>query len=250
MGLIIFLTFKLTSISCGNEISHLISTFRLAQVTAQTKSCRKILLYILSTSCHPLFALRPWINPLVTLVSTLKWPPCAFFVCGFRWLTSICMYCIFSLRLCKRCWVCIQHSIENAYEFVPQLCCQWYTYKSAVAQSFVSVAEADTSWYGPWHCQHEAPPLPPPQKLWLLKGSIHHWTSVLWFDTIVQILPFCPLSPRFLASDLFPFLSGFFLSLSDGWIQKCCMQFFFSYHRPNAFLFIPARSFPRVCSFS
>lgn len=50
----------------------------------------------------------------------------------------------------------------------------------------------------------------PSQKLWLLKGSIHHWTSVLWFDTIVQILPFSPLSPHFLASDLFPFLSAFF----------------------------------------
>lgn len=174
-----------------------------------------------STSCHPLFAPQPSKSigyfSIYTEMATM-----GFFACVFCWLTSMCMYCIFSLRLCKRCWLCIQHSIENVYEFVPLLCiCQSCTYKSAVAQSFVSVAEVDTSWYGPWHCQHEAPPLPPPQKLWLLKGSIHHWTSVLWFDTIVQILPFCPLSPRFLASDLFPLLSGFFfLSQMDEFISR------------------------------
>ena len=77
---------------------------------------------------------------------------------------------VLSLRL--HCWLCMQQSSKNMYEFVPLLCIsQWYTYKSAVAQSFVSVAEADTSWYGPWHCQHEAPPLLPPQKL-IVKGQL------------------------------------------------------------------------------
>lgn len=120
------------------------------------------------------------------------------------------VYCILSPRLCKHCWLCIEHSIENILYMSLYVCRVFVTYRSAVAQSFVSVAEADTSRYGPWHCQHEAPPSLPPQKLWLLKGSIHHWTSVLWFDTIVQIFPFCPLSPRFLASDLALFFQVFF----------------------------------------
>lgn len=70
------------------------------------------------------------------------------------------------------CWLSSQHSIENMYEFAPLLyICQWHTYKSAVAQSFVSVAEADASWYRPWHCQHEAPPLLPPSKALIVKGQ-------------------------------------------------------------------------------
>lgn len=190
--------------------------------------------YCISSRLPPFICLLLHLqNPLVTLASALN---LCFFACGFHCLPSMRMCCIFSLRLLKNCWLCMQHRIENMSELVPLLCiCQLYTYKIAVAQSFVSVAEADTRRYRPWHCQLEAPPLLPPQKLWLLKGTIHHWTSVLWFDTIVQILPFCPLSPHFLASDVFASLSGFFLWLSDGWInlkitQKCesyntyCMQ--------------------------
>lgn len=140
-------------------------------------------------------------NPLVILAATLK---CVLYTVT-ETVSTADYACNTVLRVYMSLYACCA--------------CISRTHKSAVAQSFVSVAEADTSWYGPWHCQHEAPPLLPPQKLWLLKGIIHHWTSVLRFDTIVQILPFCPLSPRFLASDLFHFLSGFFLRLSSGWIH-------------------------------
>lgn len=127
------------------------------------------------------------------------------FACGFCWFEFDVLY----IRP-EIVWALLTVHTPQYWEYVwvwsSAVSCQLYTYISEVAQSFVSVAEADASWYGPWHCQHEAPPLLPPQKLWLLKGSMHHWTSVPWFDTIVQILPFCPLSPRFLTSDLFPLL--------------------------------------------
>lgn len=98
----------------------------------------------------------------------------------------------------------------------------------------------------------------PPQKLWLLKGSIHHWTSVLRFDTIVQILPFSPLSPHFLASDLFPFLSAFFLSVSDGWspldgkMQRLQLvrHADCSLHSPKCVLDYKGMFIPPACSFN
>lgn len=160
------------------------------------------------TSYHPLFASFK--------ASTLEWWLCVQYI-----VTKI-MKVLLTAHATQH-W----EYIRILYECVPLLCIsQSHTYKSAVAQSFISVVEADTSWYGSWHCQHEAPPLFPTQKLWLLNGSTHHWTSVLRFDTIVQILTFSPLSPHILGSDLWP-------SLSDGWIHLkgfnvCRMQFFFS----------------------
>lgn len=131
------------------------------------------------TSCQPLF------SPFGT--STLEWWLCAQYIVS---------------KILKVLLTMIQHGTEKIYVYCT----------SAVAQSFISVAEAGTRWYRSWHSQREAPPLRPTQKLWLLNGSTHHWTSVLWFDAIVQILTFSPLSPRVLGSDLWP-------SPPDGWIH-------------------------------
>lgn len=210
----LYTTLKVKNAPKSNPLKKLnMEAFRLAQVMVLTKSCRKIWLTL-----YPLYLLPPFV---CLLLIHLHWNGNHVLFC--IWVLLICIHVYVLYILPEIVWALLTVHTTQYWEYV-WVCSSSvhlsavHIYISAVAQSFVSVAEAGTSQYGPWHCQHEAPPLIPPQKIWLLTGSFHHWTSVLWFDTIVQILPFCPLSPRFLSlSDRFPFLSSFFsLSLTDG----------------------------------
>lgn len=84
-------------------------------------------------------------------------------------------------------------------------------YRSGEAQSFVSVAEVDTRWYGPWHCQHEAPPpqLSPP---FPLKSSDCLSAAPVTGPVFFSLTPLFRFTPRILVPDHFQILSVFFFS--------------------------------------
>lgn len=120
------------------------------------------------------------------------------------WSTSVCACTPSSHgRLKKKpCWLRMLHGLENVYEFAPEDVKAHWLGRLSLWRRLTLAGTGP----GSANMKHLLSFFP--QKLWLLKGSLHHWTSVLWFDTIVQNLPFCPLSPCLLASDRFPFYSG------------------------------------------